>query len=70
MHSKQIQIFLGAMAALLLSGPSILANPPAPPAGGENVVGGSIRPIHARGGMGGEAGVAFLHSAAFKATVG
>ena len=45
---------------------------PLPPAGGagvENVVGGSIRPIHARGSMGGEAGVAFLRSAGFKATV-
>ncbi len=38
-------------------------------AGVENVVGGSIRPIHARGGLGGEAGVAFLHSVGFKATV-
>jgi hypothetical protein len=32
-------------------------------------VAGSIRPIHARGSLGGEAGVAFLRSAGFKATV-
>jgi hypothetical protein len=38
-------------------------------AGVENVVGGSIRPIHARGGISGEAGVAFLRSGAFAATV-
>ena len=40
-----------------------------PPAGLENVVGGTIRPIHARGGLGGESGAAFLRSAGFSATV-
>ncbi|HVZ87258.1 MAG TPA: BatD family protein [Polyangia bacterium] len=40
-----------------------------PPAGVENVVSGTIRPIRGRGGLGGESGVAFLHSAAFTATV-
>jgi len=42
---------------------------PAAPAGIENVVAGSIRPIHAHGGLGGESGVVFLHSAGFTATV-
>ncbi|HVV52040.1 MAG TPA: BatD family protein, partial [Polyangia bacterium] len=42
---------------------------PAAPAGVENVVAGSIRPIHARAGLGRESGVAFLHSAGFTATV-
>ena len=54
------------------AGANALAGSAATPAGGagvENVVAGSIRPIHARGGLGGEAGVAFLRSAAFKATV-
>ncbi len=36
MHSKQIQIFFAAMAALWLSGPAAFANPtPVPPAGGD-----------------------------------
>ncbi len=35
MRSKQIQIFFGAMAAVLLGGPATLANPPTPPAGGD-----------------------------------
>jgi hypothetical protein len=38
-------------------------------AGAENVVAGSIRPIHARGGLSGEAGMAFFRSGAFTATV-
>ena len=42
---------------------------PAGGAGVDNVVGGSIRPIHAHGSLGGQAGVAFLRSAGFKATV-
>lgn len=42
---------------------------PVAPAGTENVVSGTIRPIHARGGLGGERGVVFLHSPAFTATV-
>ena len=45
------------------------AGPTGAGAGAENVVGGSIRPIHARGGLSGEAGVAFLRSGAFAATV-
>jgi hypothetical protein len=42
---------------------------PAGGAGVDNVVGGSIRPIHARGSLSGETGVAFLRSGAFAATV-
>jgi hypothetical protein len=42
---------------------------PAGSAGVENVVAGNIRPIHARGSLSGERGAAFLHSAAFTATV-
>jgi hypothetical protein len=54
------------------TGANAVAGSGAPRPGGagvENIVGGSIRPIHARGALGGEAGVAFLRSAAFKATV-
>lgn len=40
-----------------------------PPAGLDNLVAGTIRPIHGRGGLGGESGVAFLRSAGFTATV-
>jgi hypothetical protein len=45
------------------------AGRPSAPAGLENVVAGNIRPIHARGGLSSESGAAFLHSAAFTATV-
>ena len=45
------------------------AGTPSGPAGLENVVAGNIRPIHARGGLSGESGAAFLHSAGFTATV-
>jgi len=46
-----------------------VAGNPAAPAGPEAVALGGIRPIHARGGLSGASGAAFLHSAAFKATV-
>ena len=52
------------------AGANTVAGPSAPPpAGLENVVAGTIRPIRARGGLGGESGVAFLRSGAFTATV-
>ena len=66
-RSKPIEIVVSGEA-----GATPLAGGTAPTvagAGVENVVGGSIRPIHARGSLGGEAGVAFLRSAGFKATV-
>jgi hypothetical protein len=66
-RSQPIEIMVSGEA-----GATATAGSPASPAGGagvENVVAGSIRPIHARGSLGGEAGVAFLRSAGFKATV-
>jgi hypothetical protein len=66
-RSQPIEIAVSGEA-----GSSAVAGSAAPSLGGagvENVVGGSIRPIHARGSMGGEAGMAFLRSAGFKATV-
>jgi hypothetical protein len=66
-RSQPIEIVVSGEA-----GANAVAGGAAPPAGGagvENVVGGSIRPIHARGSLGGEAGVAFLRSAGFEATV-
>jgi hypothetical protein len=45
------------------------AGAPGASAGVENVVAGNIRPIHARGSLAGERGVAFLHGAGFAATV-
>ena len=65
-RSQPIEIVVtgeaGSNAAPGLTGPSA-------PAGLENVVSGTIRPIHSRGGLGGERGVVFLHSPAFAATV-
>jgi hypothetical protein len=66
-RSQPIEIVVsGEAGATLVAGGAAL---PAGGAGVENVVGGSIRPIHARGSLGGEAGVAFLRSAGFKVTV-
>ena len=66
-RSQPIEIVVSGEAGTNTAAGS--AAPPAAGGGVENVVGGSIRPIHARGNIGGEAGVAFLRSAGFKATV-
>jgi hypothetical protein len=65
-RSQPIEIVVSGEGANAAAGS---AAPSPGGAGVENVVGGSIRPIHARGSIGGEAGMAFLHSAGFKATV-
>ncbi|HEY6476737.1 MAG TPA: BatD family protein [Polyangia bacterium] len=65
-RSQPIEIAVSGEAGL---NAAPFAGAPAGPAGVENVVAGSIRPIHAHGGLSAERGAAFLHSAGFAATV-
>jgi hypothetical protein len=65
-HSLPIEIVVTGEAG---SNAVPSAGAPWRPAGVENVVAGNIRPIHARGGLSGESGAAFLHRAGFTATV-